>query len=193
MPSNWSQDIYIKAYKFAAKAHWDKTQLVPGTDIPYLMHFSFVAMEIVAALAVESGLNGNLAVQCALLHDTMEDTDVTYDDLMNEFGKEVTVGVVALTKDKKVATNLSDEWQRKDLQMTDSLKRIKSQPKEIWMVKMADRITNLQPPPSHWTEEKVNRYKEESILIYDSLKDAGEFLAKRLQDKINTYSYGAEK
>ena len=52
MASEWSQDIYINAYRFAAEAHWNrkKKQVVPGTDIPYLMHFSLVAMEVIAAL-----------------------------------------------------------------------------------------------------------------------------------------------
>lgn len=79
MASRWSQDVYIKAYRFAAEAHWNrsKKQHVPGTDIPYLMHFSMVAMEVIPALEKETGLNGNLAVQCALLHDTIEDTDTT--------------------------------------------------------------------------------------------------------------------
>lgn len=45
MGSDRSTEIYIEAYRYAATAHWnsDKKQLVPGTDIPYLMHFSLVA------------------------------------------------------------------------------------------------------------------------------------------------------
>lgn len=35
-------------------------------------------------------------------------------------------------------------------QMEDSLRHIRLRPKEIWAIKLADRITNLQPPPSHW-------------------------------------------
>ncbi len=50
MGSDWSPDVYIKAYRYAATAHWnsEKKQLVPGTDLPYLMHFSMVAMEVIA-------------------------------------------------------------------------------------------------------------------------------------------------
>jgi len=76
MLNHWSQDKYITAYKFAAEAH--NGQLVPGTTLPYIMHVSFVAMEITAALSVEQVDKPDLAVQCALLHDTIEDTDVTY-------------------------------------------------------------------------------------------------------------------
>ena len=64
MPNHWSQDTYIKAYRFAAEAH--NGQLVPGTTLPYIMHVSFVAMEITAALSVEPVNNPDLAVQCAL-------------------------------------------------------------------------------------------------------------------------------
>ena len=64
MPSDWTPDIYIKAYRFAAIAH--NGQLVPGTELPYIMHLSFVAMEVIATLNREKGFDGNLAVQCAL-------------------------------------------------------------------------------------------------------------------------------
>jgi (p)ppGpp synthase/HD superfamily hydrolase len=189
MPTKWSQDLYIQAYRFAAQAHWEKAQLVPGTQIPYLMHFSFVAMEIIAALAVESIADGDLAVQCALLHDTLEDTDATHDDLANKFGSNVADAVAALTKDETIGAESKDKWQRKVLQMADSLKRIKSQPREIWMVKLADRITNLQPPPHFWTMDKVKRYKQESIKIYETLKNGSSFLSDRLKGKIYSYQY----
>ena len=193
MPSDWSQDLYIQAYRFAAQAHWEKHQLVPGTRIPYLMHFTLVAMEIVAALAVEPSLDGNLSVQCALLHDTLEDTDTNYEDLVHHFGAQVADGVAALTKDASIAADAKAPWQRKSLQMADSLKRIKKQPKEIWMVKLADRITNLQPPPHDWTQDKVRRYKQEAIDIHASLKDSSIFLSDRLKDKISTYRYLMDK
>ena len=69
MKPGWSQEKYIKAYNFAAEAH--KGQKVPGTDLPYIMHLSLVSMEIMAALSVENDLDGDLAIQCALLHDTI--------------------------------------------------------------------------------------------------------------------------
>jgi len=188
MADSWSQDIYIDAYKFAAEAHWNskEQQDVPGTDIPYLMHFSFVAMEVIAALEKESGLDGNLAIQCALLHDTIEDTDITYEQLVEKFGVDVADGVLALTKDKSVGAGLPEQ-QRKERQMADSLERIRKQPKEIWMVKMADRITNLQPPPSYWTPEKIIRYREEACEIHEALNNGNQYLSNRLKEKIEGY------
>ena len=181
--NNWSQDIYTKAYRFAAEAHWNSRlkQTVPGTDIPYLMHFSAVAMEVIAALETESDLDGNLAVQCALLHDVIEDTDTTYKQVVSEFGKKVADGVFALTKDKGLPTKAE--------RMQDSLDRILLQPKEVWMVKLADRISNLQPPPSGWysKENKIIQYREEAIEIHKALQSGNAVLAERLQKKISAY------
>src|SRR5512142_1349010 len=100
MPSPWSQDTYIKAYKFAAHAH--RWQLVPGTTIPYIMHLSFVTMEILAACSVADVPDPDLAVQCALLHDVLEDTRVRYEELEAAFGGAVARGVLALTVNKKL-------------------------------------------------------------------------------------------
>ena len=186
--SSWSQDVYISAYRFAAEAHWNSEiqQLVPGTDIPYLMHFTLVAMEVIAALEKESNLDGNLAIQCALLHDTIEDTITTYEQLIEIFGIAVANGVNALTKDESIGKNLVKQL-KKERQMADSLERIRQQPIEIWIVKMADRITNLQPPPEDWTPEKIDRYGEEAILIHDRLKEGSGYLADRLMKKIDDY------
>ena len=51
--------------------------------------------------------NPDLAVQCALLHDTIEDTDVTYDDVKRQFGTDVADGVMALSQDTTIATSES--------------------------------------------------------------------------------------
>jgi (p)ppGpp synthase/HD superfamily hydrolase len=175
--TRWSQDEYIKAYKFAANAH--RGQTVPGTELPYIMHVSFVSMEVIAALRTEQdGRDGNLAVQCALLHDVIEDTEVTHQQVLDEFGSNVAAGVFALSKDKSLA---------KDSQMTDSLRRISQQPPEIWMVKLADRITNLQPAPSYWTEDKIEKYRDEAIEILNTLGQASDVLSARLRKKIDTY------
>jgi guanosine-3',5'-bis(diphosphate) 3'-pyrophosphohydrolase len=69
---NWDKETFTKAYRFAEKAH--RGQLFPGTQLPYIMHLSFVCMEVMAALAYDPRRDGNLAVQCALLHDVIEDT-----------------------------------------------------------------------------------------------------------------------
>ncbi len=174
--NEWTQDGYLKALSFAAEAH--AGQVVPGTKLPYLLHVNLVAMEVIAALRRESVHDQELAVQCALLHDVVEDTEITLDQLRAAFGPAVANGVLALSKDKGLP---------KDQQLNDSLRRIREQPAEIWIVKLADRITNLQPPPAHWSREKISGYRDEAIVIHASLKDASEVLATRILQKIEAY------
>jgi len=177
MTALWSQEIYIAAYQFAAQAHHG--QRVPGTHLPYLVHVSLVCMEVMTALTLEPEHDGDLAIQCALLHDVLEDTETTYDQLQETFGAQVAEGVLALSKDKRIEASQ---------QLADSLRRIRLQPAEVWMVKLADRITNLQTPPKHWTREKITRYRAEAIEIQVALKNASPVLEARLADKIERYA-----
>mgnify|MGYP002629670150 CR=1 FL=1 len=175
-PSPFDQDRWVAAWRFAAAAH--APQRFPGTDLPYLLHLGMVAMEVKAAIAAEPGRNGDLAVLCALLHDTVEDTPVTQDDLAVRFGPAVAAGVGALTKNAELP---------KAERMPDSLRRIRDQPHEIWMVKLADRITNLQTPPTGWSVDKVRRYRHEAVAIRDALGAASPFLLTRIELKITAY------
>ena len=176
----WNQEIYVKAWNFASLAH--QGQLVPGTNNPYINHIGLVAMEAAATVSNSENIdNPDLLIQCALLHDTIEDTELEYGDIEYEFGREIADGVLALTKDKKLKTKVE--------KMSDSLSRIKQQPEEVWMVKLCDRITNLQPPPLHWDKDKIQAYYYESISILESLGTASDFLKERLQEKIDNYKY----
>jgi (p)ppGpp synthase/HD superfamily hydrolase len=139
----WDQEKYQKAIAFAGYAH--KNQLVPGKEYNYVVHISNVAAEIARLIIIEKVGDEDLAIQCTLLHDVIEDTDTKIEDIKNEFGENVLNGILALTKDEKID---------KEGRMKDSLKRIKEQGKEIACVKMADRITNLQRPPAYWNKEK---------------------------------------
>ena len=163
---------------FAAEKHADKNQFVPGTSIPYVVHLSNVIMEVILAEKMTHLFNLKLAVQAAILHDTLEDTDTTDIELEENFDMAVSECVKALTKDLGLP---------KDRQMADSLRRIKKMPLEIWAVKLADRITNLQPPPSHWDNRKKIEYQEKARVILAELKNGNNYLAKRLETKIEEY------
>jgi len=56
--------------------------------------------------------------------------------------------------------------------MPDSLRRIQTQPPEVWVVKMADRITNLQPPPVSWSRDKIAAYRAQAGVILRELAPA---------------------
>lgn len=178
MKTLFSQEVFIKAWNFASSAH--RNQTLPGSDLPYINHIGNVTMEILAAVFAAPVAFPELAIQCALLHDTIEDTDITYDQIEAEFGENVASGVLSLSKNTDLPS--------KQAQMLDSISRIKEQPKEIWMVKLADRITNLQPPPHYWDQKKTAGYLKEAELIFDNLASAHETLEERLRQKIQNYS-----
>ena len=176
---SWDPEKYTAAWNYAAHAH-NNGKTVPGTDIPYINHIGNVAMEVMTAIVRSASFKKpDLAIQCALLHDVIEDTNETYESVYDNFGAEVADGVQALSKNKQLKT--------KEERMADSLERIKSQPHEVWIVKMADRITNFQRPPLYWVKVKINKYKNEALLIDNELKDADEYLSNRLKEKIDFY------
>jgi (p)ppGpp synthase/HD superfamily hydrolase len=166
---------YVAALRFAAERH--HAQRVPDSELPYIVHVVSVAAETIAALG--AGVDADLAVCCALLHDTIEDTATTYDEIAARFGAAVADGVSALSKNPQLP---------KAEQMADSLRRIQAQPGAVWMVKLADRITNLAPPPSRWTADKRRRYRDEAIAIADALGSASAALDARIRARITAYA-----
>jgi len=172
----WSQDDFLAALAFAARCHGGQT--VPGTGFPYVTHLTSVAQEVMAAVAVEPGRNGTLAVTAALLHDVIEDTQTAPETVASQFGADVLAAVLALTKNADLP---------KTEAMADSLARIRLQPREVWMVKLADRIVNLGPPPPHWTQQKIAAYRAEAETILAALGEASPLLADRLAKRIAAY------
>jgi (p)ppGpp synthase/HD superfamily hydrolase len=173
----FSPDRYVVALHLAATKH--ASQKVPGTELPYLVHVVSVTSEVIAALAVTAVDDPDLAVACALLHDTIEDTQTTAAEIAAKLGTAVAAGVEALSKNAALP---------KGEQMADSLRRIRAQPREVWMVKLADRTTNLAPPPAYWTREKKEAYREEARAIADALGSACPALDARLRARIDAYS-----
>lgn len=173
----WSADRYIAALRFAAGRHLG--QKVPGTELPYVVHLATVASEVAGALAREPFDRPDLAIQCALLHDVIEDTPTTYAEVAERFGDDVAAGVQALTKDAALP---------KPEQMPDSLRRIRAMPREVWIVKLGDRIANLEPPPSYWTAAKRRAYRDEARDIHRALAGASPHLADRLTQRIDAYA-----
>lgn len=186
----FDHELYKRALDFAARAHGD--QRVPGSGYPYVVHVAKVAMEVIAATETEGGLDRDLAITCALLHDTVEDAEPRVDPetgadrartdwlfiIRTEFGDSVAAGVSALTKDARLP---------KSERMADSLRRLQQQPRAVQIVKLADRITNLEPAPSSWSREKRSAYFEEAKEILAALGGASACLAARLRRKLFEY------
>ena len=177
----WSPDIFSKAWNFATYYHQGQTYGGPqeGMQVDYINHVASVAVEVIWALPTLPDANAELAIQCALLHDVIEDTAASYELVLETFGQPVADGVLALTKDATLPG--------KPAQMADSLRRIKLQPREVWMVKLADRIANLSAPPHYWNNDKILAYRDEARLIRAELGEASVELAGRLDERIEAY------
>ena len=173
-----TQELYQKAMKFAGEKHCN--QKVPGSAANYLLHISNVTMEVIIAHKFDASFDLDFAMQVAILHDVIEDTDATFDEIKNEFGESIALSVQALTK--------NDNLESKEEKMKDSLRRINEQSIEAGIVKVADRITNLQQPPSHWSPEKVEKYYNQAKLISEQLSGKNKYLNERLELKIEEYS-----
>ena len=169
------QTIYLKTIAFAAEYHGQ--QKMPD-GLPYIVHLSNVAMEVFMAHKQKPDFNLEIAIQLALLHDVLEDTALSFKALEDDFGNVVAMGVLALTKDSTL--------DKKD-QMDDSLNRILDLGREVAIVKICDRITNLQRPPKKWGMAKIKSYHSQAIQIVERLKGKNEYLDKRINEKIEQY------
>jgi (p)ppGpp synthase/HD superfamily hydrolase len=170
------------------QAIWEKVTLLhrgqtyggheKDLKLEYINHIGSVVFEVFYALQHTDTFDGELAITCAFLHDTVEDTEFTEEQLTELYGKRIAAGVLALTKNSALP---------KEQRMADSLQRIRLQPKEVWAVKMADRICNLYKPPYYWDDEKKKSYMEEARQVHAQLHEGNAYLANRLLSKIEQY------
>nr|WP_294780934.1 HD domain-containing protein [uncultured Flavobacterium sp.] len=178
---DWSIDEIQNIWQLVSKLH--DGQKYGGSNVgervEYLNHIGSVVFEVFNAIHHTENMNADLAIKCAMLHDTIEDTSLNLEKVQDLFGNNVAQGVLALTKNEKIENSYE--------KMLDSIKRIKQQPIEIWAVKMADRICNLYEPPYYWNDDKKLKYIEEAETLYDELKDGNTYLAERLKNRIKEY------
>lgn len=150
---NASEAILRKAHDFSAKAH--EGQMRKSGD-PYLIHPLEVA-KILTQLKMDDA-----CIVSAILHDTIEDTDVTKDDVQKEFGDEIAEIVDGVTKISKLHF-MSQE----DRQAENYRKLILAMSKDIRviMVKLADRLNNMRTL-QYMAEVKQVRIAQETLDIY---------------------------
>jgi len=116
------------AIEFAAKAH--RNQLRKGTDIPYISHPYGVAM-----ILLEAKCNEEIVI-AGLLHDTIEDTDTTVEDIRSHFGEEVLRLVLGASEPDK-----SQSW---EIRKEHTLEFLKSADLAIRQLACADKLHNLR-------------------------------------------------
>ncbi len=150
------KELLRTAFEMSAEAH--KTMRRKSGE-PYILHPIAVAMICVD----EIGL-GVRSTICALLHDTVEDTDITLEDIKGEFGNEIAKIVDGLTKISTVMTTNSS-------QQAENFKKIlltlTDDPRVI-LIKLADRLHNMRTMDS-MKQEKQLKIASETIWVYSPL------------------------
>lgn len=174
-------DLLHSAWKFASTKHDGQKYGGPkeGQQIEHIEHIGSVLFEVQSSVKNDSSIDYRKACLGAILHDTLEDTDCTEEEIRWRFGSDVLEIVKALTKNEDLSS--------KEAMMIDSLERIRKTYREVAIIKMADRISNLYSPPFYWNREKVQAYVKESYLIYKSLSEYSDVLSFRLLTKIEKY------
>lgn len=142
---------------------------------PYYTHCFMVADILKESPSIQ---DMDFAVTVAYLHDIIEDTDITYQYIQENFGEKVADAVLALTKNNTLPKNR---------QLQDSLERIVAQSPEVASVKIADRLCNIRNINPKWSASKHFRYLIDSLQIYDSLKEKDEPFSDVLLQEIQKY------
>jgi (p)ppGpp synthase/HD superfamily hydrolase len=138
----------LQALNFAACKHRDQRR--KGNDAcPYINH----PIEVAEILNRVGGISDLVTLRAALLHDTIEDTETTGEELEAQFGLEVRQLVEELTDDKSLP-----KQERKRLQV----ERAPSLSLRAKQIKIADKISNIRDvayfPPSHWYWQRRSDY-----------------------------------
>ncbi len=128
------ESIVSKAAIFAAKAHDGQRRKAGGGA--YILH------PLEAAVIVASLTDDEDVIAAALLHDTIEDTDVTAEQLLAEFGPVVTDLVLHETEDKHREMSPADSWKMRKQATLDALEA--SGDRRVLCMWMGDKLSNLR-------------------------------------------------
>ncbi len=148
----------LSAYEFAKAMHGDQMR---SSGVPYITHPLAVA-DILLELSMDTD-----TICAALLHDTVEDTEATYEDLQKRFGRDVAMLVDGVTKiDKTPIFN-------KEQQLAENVRKIMlamNQDTRVIIIKLCDRVHNMRTLcycPSHKQRKKAL----ETMDIYAPIAD----------------------
>merc|ERR1711953_394455 len=157
----------IAATDFAAMKHRDQRRK-DAEETPYINHPIGVAQ----ILTEEGGITDADVIIGALLHDTVEDTDTTLDEIEEKFGSRVRHIVDQVTDDKNLP-----KMERKRLQVENAPKKTK----EAKLVKLADKLYNLRDlnrcTPKDWDEERAQNYFIWAKQVVSGLRNLRYFVA----------------
>lgn len=152
--------LILRVLHFAADKHRGQSRK-DANNTPYINH----PVAVADLLANYAGVNDPNVIAAALLHDTLEDTDATVDEIEELFGTVICDIVIEVTDDKSLSTT-----ERKRLQIEHAA----GLSHEAKLVKLADKINNLQDilerPPVRWSLERKREYFEWAKAVIDQLR-----------------------
>ncbi|KAK4008300.1 guanosine-3',5'-bis(diphosphate) 3'-pyrophosphohydrolase MESH1 [Daphnia magna] len=165
----------IECVDFAAIKHRNQRRK-DSDSTPYINH----PIGVARILTHEAGIQDIVILQAALLHDTVEDTDTTFEELEKKFGKAVTKVVREVTDDKSLPSE-----ERKRLQIVHA----PTSSPEAKAVKLADKLYNLRDlckgTPRGWSSKRCEEYFKWSKKVVDGLRGTCPIIESEL-DKIFT-------
>jgi guanosine-3',5'-bis(diphosphate) 3'-pyrophosphohydrolase len=150
----------IYAIAFAADRHRNQRRKDSEAS-PYINH----PIALANVLANEADITDEAVLVAAVLHDTIEDTDTSHDELSRIFGQEVARIVAEVSDDKSLP-----KAERKRLQIEHAAKISES----AKLVKLADKICNLRDivamPPADWTADRKRTYFAWAKQVVDQIR-----------------------
>ncbi|MBN2145467.1 MAG: bifunctional (p)ppGpp synthetase/guanosine-3',5'-bis(diphosphate) 3'-pyrophosphohydrolase [Candidatus Aureabacteria bacterium] len=162
-----------EAVLFAAEAHKGQTRKDGKT--PYIFH----PLRVAARVAKQAKSTEEMIIS-AYLHDVIEDCGVTRGQIEACFGPVCADYVYLLTNISK-SLGIQPRKARKEF----DAKRLASAPREVKIIKLCDRIDNLSEV-SHLDHGFQLLYIDESLFLYEHIRDGDEDLAKELLEQIQT-------
>lgn len=153
-------NLLTKAYQFASEKH--KSQTRKNRDkTPYINH----PIEVANLIANIGNINDQIVLIAALLHDTLEDTKTTKEEIKNEFSETILNIVLEVTDDKSLL-----KMERKKHQI-DHAKYLSNEAK---LIKLGDKISNLNStlndPPENWSDDDILGYTVWSKQVIDNIR-----------------------
>jgi len=164
-----------KAYNFALDAHQNQKR---DEGVPYIIHPVAVA-SILTELKLDSA-----TITTGLLHDTIEDTNVTYETVKKEFGEEVANLVDGVTKLSALEDKASDNSKAENFR---KLILATSKDIRVLLVKLADRLHNMRTIHFIKDKKKIIRKAKETMEIYAPLADR--MGMNRIRDELEDLSF----
>lgn len=167
--------LVARAADFAARQHAGQRRKGASKE-PYINHLAEVAMLLAEAT---DGRNAAL-VAAGWLHDTVEDTGASREDIETLFGADVAALVLEVTDDKRLP-----KAERKRLQIVNAPDKSAG----AKQLKMADKISNLRSlmlsPPDHWERERLLDYVEWSSKVADGCRGVNDMLDRLFDETIS--------